>query len=77
MKLDHRLESCTLGGSFYRDIAAGIKRRVEEGNNTGPESKLKKPSSSLPFGAKMVSFVEEIESVCFRGKLCSCIGGSK
>ncbi|XP_067939468.1 caldesmon-like [Watersipora subatra] len=55
-------EGCTLGGSSYRDIAAGIKRRVEESNNRGPDSKLKKPSSSLPFVAKMDSFVEEMES---------------
>ena len=61
-KLDHGLEGCTLGGSSYRDIAAGIKRRVEESNNRGPDSKLKKPSSSLAFVAKMDSFVEEMES---------------
>ncbi|XP_067945015.1 uncharacterized protein [Watersipora subatra] len=41
---------------------AGIKHRVEESNNRGPDSKLKKPCSSLPLVAKMDSFVEEMES---------------
>ncbi|XP_067937187.1 uncharacterized protein [Watersipora subatra] len=54
-KLDHGLEGCTLGGSSYRDIAAGNKRRVEESNNRGLDS-------LLPFVAKMDSFVEEMES---------------
>ncbi|XP_067936966.1 DNA repair protein RecN-like [Watersipora subatra] len=61
-KLDHGLEGCNFCGSSYRDIAAGIKRRVEEGNNRGPDSKLKKPSLSLPSVAKMDSFAEQMET---------------
>ncbi|XP_067945107.1 uncharacterized protein PF3D7_1120000-like [Watersipora subatra] len=48
--------------SQVEDIAAGLKHRVEEGNNRGPDSKLKKPSSSLPFVTKMDSFAEQMET---------------